>query len=170
MASGSAAAQSMLAVIQVDAVPCLEDLGDAVEVVRVVTRSDVSWADLDADIVLTTIEPPVPDESVVVIQPFFTEGDADRVRHVVSRVRRVHRRALLNLAHVTRLEPLETGGYIARTTKGHSVEISRQSARELRRMLGLRRGTEGVGAHAGHQGFGGEVGGVVHGGSSTVPR
>ncbi|MET0885858.1 MAG: PRD domain-containing protein [Mycetocola sp.] len=70
-------------------------LGDAIEVVRVVTRSDVSWADLDADIVLTTIEPPVPDESIVVIQPFFTEGDADRVRQVVSRVRRVHRRALI---------------------------------------------------------------------------
>lgn len=68
-------------------------LGDAVEVVRVVTRSDVSWAHLDADLVLTTIEPPVPDESIVVVQPFFTEGDADRVRHVISRVKRVHRRA-----------------------------------------------------------------------------
>ena len=55
---------------------------------------------------------------------------------------RVHRRALLNLAHVTRLEPLETGGYLARTTRGHTVEVSRQSARELRRMLGLRRGTD----------------------------
>jgi two-component system LytT family response regulator len=43
---------------------------------------------------------------------------------------------------VTRLEPLETGGYIARTTRGHAVEVSRQSARELRRMLGLRRGPE----------------------------
>ncbi|WP_257452888.1 LytR/AlgR family response regulator transcription factor [Archangium lipolyticum] len=55
---------------------------------------------------------------------------------------RVHRRALLNLAHVTRLEPLETGGYLARTARGHMVEVSRQSARELRRMLGLRRGVE----------------------------
>jgi two-component system LytT family response regulator len=55
---------------------------------------------------------------------------------------RVHRRALLNLAHVTRLEPLETGGYLARTARGHTVEVSRQSARELRRMLGLRRGME----------------------------
>lgn len=55
---------------------------------------------------------------------------------------RVHRRALVNLAHVTRLEPLETGGYLARTDRGHTVEVSRQSARELRRMLGLRRGTE----------------------------
>jgi two-component system LytT family response regulator len=55
---------------------------------------------------------------------------------------RVHRRALLNLAQVARLEPLETGGYIARTTRGHAVEVSRQSARELRRMLGLRRGPE----------------------------
>ena len=55
---------------------------------------------------------------------------------------RVHRRALLNLAHVTRLEPLETGGYLARTGRGHTVEVSRQSARELRRRLGLRRGGE----------------------------
>jgi two-component system, LytTR family, response regulator len=55
---------------------------------------------------------------------------------------RVHRRALLNLSHVTRLEPLETGGYLARTARGHSVEVSRQSARELRRMLGLRKGAE----------------------------
>jgi two-component system LytT family response regulator len=55
---------------------------------------------------------------------------------------RVHRRALLNLAHVTRLEPLETGGYLARTSRGQTVEVSRQSARELRRMLGLRRGTD----------------------------
>jgi len=55
---------------------------------------------------------------------------------------RVHRRVLLNLEHVRQLEPLETGGYIARTAGGHAVEISRQSARELRRRLGLRRTPE----------------------------
>ena len=55
---------------------------------------------------------------------------------------RVHRRALLNLEHVRQLEPLETGGYIARTVGGHAVEVSRQSARELRRRLGLRRTPE----------------------------
>ncbi|MCE9669363.1 response regulator [Myxococcus stipitatus] len=59
-----------------------------------------------------------------------------------ERFHRVHRRALLNLAHVARLEPLETGGYLARTHRGHAVEVSRQSARELRRMLGLRRVSE----------------------------
>ncbi len=58
---------------------------------------------------------------------------------------RVHRRALLNLTHVARLEPLDTGGYLARTLRGHAVEVSRQSARELRRMLGLRRGTDDEG-------------------------
>ncbi|MFY1824811.1 LytR/AlgR family response regulator transcription factor [Myxococcus fulvus] len=58
---------------------------------------------------------------------------------------RVHRRALLNLRHVARLEPLETGGYLARTSRGHAVEVSRQSARELRRMLGLRKGAEDEG-------------------------
>lgn len=62
-----------------------------------------------------------------------------------ERFHRVHRRALLNLSHVTRLEPLETGGYLARTARGHTVEVSRQSARELRRMLGLRKGAEDEG-------------------------
>ena len=54
---------------------------------------------------------------------------------------RVHRRALLNLEAVARLEPLETGGYTARTHAGHAVEISRQAARELRKKLGLRKPT-----------------------------
>ncbi len=51
---------------------------------------------------------------------------------------RVHRRALLNLAHVDRLEPCETGGFIARTRAGHAVDVSRQAARDLRKKLGLR--------------------------------
>jgi two-component system LytT family response regulator len=50
---------------------------------------------------------------------------------------RVHRRALLNLEHVTRLEPLETGGFLAHTRGGHAVEVSRQAARELRKRLRL---------------------------------
>jgi two-component system LytT family response regulator len=56
-----------------------------------------------------------------------------------GRVERVHRRALLNLEAVTQLDPLETGGYLARVAGGRSVEVSRQSARELRRRLGLRK-------------------------------
>lgn len=55
---------------------------------------------------------------------------------------RVHRRALLNLQHIARLEPVDSGGFIARTRKGDAVEVSRQAARELRRWLGLRRGPE----------------------------
>ncbi|HEY2518005.1 MAG TPA: LytTR family DNA-binding domain-containing protein [Polyangiaceae bacterium] len=51
---------------------------------------------------------------------------------------RVHRRALLNLEHVTRLEPTESGGFLAHTRGGHTVEVSRQAARELRRRLKLR--------------------------------
>ncbi|MCY1044157.1 LytTR family DNA-binding domain-containing protein [Corallococcus sp. bb12-1] len=90
------------------------------------------------------------DELVTV---FTTQGDfltdftlnelADKLP--TEHFHRVHRRALLNLSHVTRLEPLETGGYLARTARGHSVEVSRQSARELRRMLGLRKGAEDEG-------------------------
>ena len=51
---------------------------------------------------------------------------------------RVHRRALVNLAHVVRLVPNEVGGFVAETTGGRSVEVSRQAARDLRRRLGVR--------------------------------
>jgi two-component system LytT family response regulator len=50
---------------------------------------------------------------------------------------RVHRRALLNVACVVRLEPVDSGGYVARTSGGHAVEVSRLAARELRKRLGL---------------------------------
>jgi two-component system LytT family response regulator len=52
---------------------------------------------------------------------------------------RVHRRALLNLDHVARLEPCPTGGYVARTQRGAVVEVGRQAARGLRKRLGLRK-------------------------------
>ncbi|MEZ4384535.1 MAG: LytTR family DNA-binding domain-containing protein, partial [Nannocystaceae bacterium] len=50
---------------------------------------------------------------------------------------RVHRRALLNLERVDRLEPLETGGYRAHMQGGGEVPIARQAARRLRRRLGI---------------------------------
>jgi two-component system LytT family response regulator len=52
---------------------------------------------------------------------------------------RVHRRALLSLDHVARLEPCPSGGYVARTHRGDAIEVSRQAARSLRRRLGLRK-------------------------------
>lgn len=61
---------------------------------------------------------------------------------LASTVERVHRRALVNLAHVTRLEPMATGGYVAHTVLGDGVEVSRQAARALRRRLGLRKGDD----------------------------
>jgi two-component system LytT family response regulator len=51
---------------------------------------------------------------------------------------RVHRRALVNLGHVMRLEPNEVGGFILRMRAGQAVEVSRQAARDLRKRLGLR--------------------------------
>lgn len=55
-----------------------------------------------------------------------------------ERFERVHRRAVVNLAQVNRLEPNEVGGYWAHMRTGQIVEVSRQSARDLRRRLGLR--------------------------------
>lgn len=69
------------------------ELGDDLEIVTVVTRSDVDWDALDADLVLTTIDPRLHADGVIVIQPFLTEGDIDRVRQAASRVRRLRRRA-----------------------------------------------------------------------------
>ncbi len=59
-----------------------------------------------------------------------------------ERFERVHRRAVVNLEHVVRLEPLETGGYLARMRQGTTVEVSRQSARDLRKRLGLRKAAD----------------------------
>jgi DNA-binding LytR/AlgR family response regulator len=50
---------------------------------------------------------------------------------------RVHRKALLNLDLVTRLESLPSGGYLARDAGGLRVEVSRQAARVLRKRFGL---------------------------------
>ena len=54
-----------------------------------------------------------------------------------SHFERVHRRAILNLLHVERLEPVLSGGYVARLDSGQKVDISRQAARKLRRRLGI---------------------------------
>ncbi|HFE45929.1 MAG TPA: response regulator transcription factor [Nannocystis exedens] len=50
---------------------------------------------------------------------------------------RVHRRALVNLERIERLEPLATGGYRAHMIGGGTVPIARQAARRLRRRLGI---------------------------------
>jgi len=50
---------------------------------------------------------------------------------------RVHRRAIVNLLHVERLESVLSGGYVARIAGGKSVDVSRQAARRLRRRLGI---------------------------------
>lgn len=70
---------------------------------------------------------------------YVTDFSLQELEKKLPHLLRVHRRALVNLAHVARLEPQETGGYLARTVRGHAVEVSRQSARELRKALGLRK-------------------------------
>jgi two-component system, LytTR family, response regulator len=54
-----------------------------------------------------------------------------------SHFERVHRRAIVNLLHVERLEPVLSGGYVARVAGGKTVDVSRQAARKLRRRLGI---------------------------------
>jgi len=58
-------------------------------------------------------------------------------RLAASHFERVHRRAIVNLLHVERLEPVLSGGYVARVAGGKSVDVSRQAARKLRRRLGI---------------------------------
>lgn len=50
---------------------------------------------------------------------------------------RLHRRSLVNLDRVQRLEPLATGGYLAHTDLDAVVDVSRAAARGLRRRFGL---------------------------------
>lgn len=50
---------------------------------------------------------------------------------------RVHRRALVNMARVLRLESQPSGGYLAHTDGGEVIAVSRKVARELRRQWSL---------------------------------
>jgi two-component system LytT family response regulator len=92
--------------------------------------TDVSHAELDGELV-TVHTADAQYLSALSLQELESRLPADRFS-------RVHRRALVNLEHVVRLEPNEVGGYTARTRNGRAVEISRQAARELRKRLGLR--------------------------------
>jgi two-component system LytT family response regulator len=50
---------------------------------------------------------------------------------------RVDRRHLINLDEIVRLEPEDTGGYVAVTRSAARVPVSRQAGRDLRKRLGL---------------------------------
>ncbi|MCR9163494.1 MAG: LytR/AlgR family response regulator transcription factor [Nannocystaceae bacterium] len=53
---------------------------------------------------------------------------------------RVHRRVLLNMHEVSVLRPTPSGGFVAVTRSGAEVPVSRQSARRMRKALGLSKG------------------------------
>ncbi|GAA1945900.1 BglG family transcription antiterminator [Microbacterium deminutum] len=70
-------------------------LGQAIEVVGVETRIDPDWTSIDTDLVLTTIDPPVPGDRIVKIQPFLTGADIEHVQAAAARIRRARRLARL---------------------------------------------------------------------------
>lgn len=71
------------------------EFANELQVETVVTRTDVDWNELPADLVLTTIASRAYGDNVVVIQPFLTEGDIEAIRRAISRVRRQRRRTNL---------------------------------------------------------------------------
>lgn len=97
--------------------------------VRLLVPSEVAFAMLDGALVRMRVGP----------ETLWTELTLQELesRLAPKGFLRVHRRALLNLAHVDRLRPLPTGGYVALTRAGDEVPVSRQEARRLRQRLGL---------------------------------
>ncbi len=100
------------------------------EGVRLLGPHDISHAVIEGELVRihTRTESLLSDMSLQALESKLPQGLVDRV----------HRKALLNLSEVLRLEPCASGGYDAHTRSGHVVEVSRQAARELRVRLGLR--------------------------------
>jgi two-component system LytT family response regulator len=96
--------------------------------VRLLDRSEITHAVLDGELVrvFTTKESVLTERTLAELSEMLGAG-----------FERVHRRALIDLAHVARLRPLATGGYTAITNGGHEVPISRQAARAIRRRLGI---------------------------------
>jgi Transcriptional antiterminator len=70
-----------------------EKLGDELHVAIVITRTDVEWSSLSADLIVTTVPSAPPTDNVVVIQPFLTEADVENLRRAAVRVRRIRHRA-----------------------------------------------------------------------------
>ena len=66
-------------------------LGQGIEVVRVITAMDPQESEIDTDLVLSTVPLPVAAERVVLIQPFLTEADVERVQQAAARLRRARR-------------------------------------------------------------------------------
>jgi two-component system, LytTR family, response regulator len=98
--------------------------------IELVDPAEISHACLDGELV-TVYTPTASYLATLSLQEL--EG-----RLPTDRFARVHRRALVNLEHVVRLEPNDVGGFLARTRTGQAVEVSRQAARDLRKRLGLR--------------------------------
>ncbi len=97
--------------------------------VHLVPIADITHALYDGELVTlyTAGREYISDESLQVLAERL-EGEA---------FVRVHRRALLNLRAVDKLTALPSGGYLAVVRGGAEVPVSRQSARELRKQLGM---------------------------------
>lgn len=109
-------------------------LGQAIQVVRVVTRADPDWAALDSDLILTTIAPPRHSDRIITIPLFLTDADVERVHAAAMRVRRSRRLARLR----TELEK-----YFARRSFVRDLDAASGEEAIIRR-LGALLVTEGV--------------------------
>lgn len=97
-----------------------------------VAPDDVTHAVLEGALVTVHVADGASARAYVTTMPL-----AELEKRTCERLERVHRKALVSFAHVTRLEPQPTGGYLAHMKLGGSVEVSRQSARRIRRRLGI---------------------------------
>jgi two-component system LytT family response regulator len=101
--------------------------------VRLVDPNDITHATFDGELVTIYVRKDSKG-SEAILSDLTLAAIEERAPSLFDRV---HRRALLNLRHVDRLESKDTGGYVAITTTGERVEVARQAARALRRRLGL---------------------------------
>jgi two-component system LytT family response regulator len=101
--------------------------------VRLIDPNDITHASFDGELVTIYVRK-TPSGSEPILSDLTLAAIEERAPQLFDRV---HRRALLNLRHVDRLEPKESGGYVAITSSGDRVEVARQAARALRRRLGL---------------------------------
>jgi DNA-binding LytR/AlgR family response regulator len=97
-----------------------------------IAPSDVSHAVLDGALVNVHVSDGTTSRVYVTDMQLV-----DLEKRLGDLVERVHRRAAISLSHVERLEPQPTGGYLAHMRHGDRVEVSRQSARRLRRRFGI---------------------------------
>lgn len=79
--------------------------GAEIEIAAVVSSAEASWEQLSTELIVTTVPPSTYKDSVLLIEPFFSDTDVQRLRRMIRGVKRRRRRESTRLHLLQHLSP-----------------------------------------------------------------